>query len=141
MTSTTEVITLLTPIIATLTSLSILNTTIQTSNVERPDLNTSTTIYVGYARIQSANPDSPKEHSLYNLNGQDLSQDFSIQIVCKEADLSVIWPVVYDALIGKNPIPMYAEHSGFTYVQGGLMGFSNENVWWNDIYSLGFPII
>lgn len=140
-TSTASIITLLQPVIAQLTAVGILNTTIEPANQDKPDLSMVTNIFVGYAGISSINPNQAKEHSLYNRSGQDLSQDFDIQIVCKELDLPIIWPYVYDALIGKNPLPQYAEHSGLTYVQGGPMGLSNENLWHIDRWSIGFPLI
>ncbi len=141
MVSTANIITLLTPVLAQLTGIGILNTTLEPANQDKPDLNMTTALYVGYAGISSINPNQAKEHDLYNRAGQDLSQDFDIQIVCLGANLPIIWPYVYNALIGQHPIPQYAEYSGLTYVQGGPMGLSNENLWWVDRYSIGFPLI
>lgn len=141
MTSTASIIALLQPVIAQLTAIGILNTIIEPANQDKPDLNTTTVIYVGYAGISSINPNQAKEHDLYNRAGQDLSQDFDIQIVCLEANLPIIWPYIYNALIGQHPLPQYAEHSGLTYVQGGPMGLSNENIWHVDRWSIGFPLI
>jgi hypothetical protein len=141
MTSTAAIITLLQPVIAQLTSVGILNTTIEPANQDKPDLSMVTNIFVGYAGISSINSNQAKEHDLYNRTGQDLSQDFDIQIVCLETNLPIIWSYIYNALIGQHPIPQYAEYSGLTYVQGGPMGLSNENLWWVDRWSIGFPLI
>ena len=98
-------------------------------------------IYIGYSTIDSKNPTSPVEHDFLNLHGEDLVQSFLIQTVATQATFPTIWKAVYTALVGWNPTPGEANHSGFTYSQGGLQGLSNSKLWWIDLWRLGFPTV
>ena len=118
--------------------------TIELARVREPELQEAIAlpiIYVGYASIDSKNPAAPQELTMLNLHGEDLVQSFDIQIVCKGTALPTIWKAVYSALIGYNPVPNEAMHSGFTYSQGGVMGLANGNLWWVDRWRIGFPIV
>lgn len=118
--------------------------TIELARVREPELQEAITlpiIYVGYASIDSKNPSAPQELTMLNSHGEDLVQSFDIQIVCKGTALPTIWKAVYSALIGYNPVPNEAMHSGFTYSQGGVMGLANGNLWWVDRWRIGFPIV
>lgn len=96
-------------------------------------------IYVGYATIDSKQPNVPLESSIFNTNGEDLVQSFEINIVTSDTNFRANWIAVYNALIGWNPIADEVYHSGFTYAQGGKMGRSNGKIWHTDIWRIGFP--
>ena len=96
-------------------------------------------IYVGYATVDSKNPNIPLEYTIFNTNGEDLVQSFEIQTICNILEFREIWITLYNSLIGWNPIEEEIYHSGFTYSQGGKMGFSNERLFWVDIWKIGFP--
>lgn len=99
-------------------------------------------IYVGYASIESKDPNAPIEYDLFNQYGEDLVQTFDIQIVCSASTLPVIWKKVYTVLIGHTPtvtLSSTSSASGFTYAQGGVMGIVNTNLWWIDRWRIGFP--
>lgn len=96
-------------------------------------------VFVGYAAVDSKDPNIPLESTIFNTNGEDLVQSFEIQIVCNMTDFRSIWVNLYNALIGKNLIPTEVYHTGFTYSQGGRMGLSNGRFWWVDIWKIGFP--
>ena len=116
--------------------------TIAKARSKEPDLAETAAlpiIYVGYGTIDSKNPNQPIELDTYSMNGEDLVQSFDIQIVCKEIDLKTIWTATFKALIGWNPVTVEQMHSSMTYSQGGVIGISNDNIWWLDRYRIGFP--
>jgi len=96
-------------------------------------------IYVGYATIDSKQPNIPLESSIFNTNGENLVQSFEVNIVTSNTNFRANWIALYNALIGWNPIPDEVYHSGFTYAQGGKMGRSNGKIWHVDIWRIGFP--
>jgi hypothetical protein len=96
-------------------------------------------IYIGYNNIDSKNPNQPIAYDTYDLNGENLVQNFTIQLVCQQAEFSTIWKAVYKKLIGWNPVVANSIHTSFTYVQGGVMGLSNSKFYWVDIWRIGFP--
>ena len=108
------------------------------------DLSELPIIFVGYASIDSKNPNAPIEHDIYNTYGEDLVQSFDIFTVCTIAELPVIWKTIYKSLIGYTPtlsISGTAATSGFTYAQGGLIGLSNGKLWHIDRWRIGFPTV
>jgi hypothetical protein len=118
--------------------------TITNARAKEPDLTDAVNlpiIYIGYSTVISKNPTASIEHDIFNMNGEDLVQGFDIQIVCKQTDLVTIWKNVYKNLIGYNPLAIEYNHSGLTYVQGGVIGVSNDNLWWLDRWHLGFPTV
>jgi hypothetical protein len=96
-------------------------------------------IYIGYNNIDNKNPNQPIAYDTYDLNGENLVQNFTIQLVCQQAEFSTIWKAVYKKLIGWNPVVANSIHTSFTYVQGGVMGLSNSKFYWVDIWRIGFP--
>jgi hypothetical protein len=120
------------------------NYTVELARVREPELQETIAlpiIYIGYASVDSKNPSAPQEYTMLNSHGEDLVQSFDIQIVCKGTALPAIWKAVYSALVGYNPVPNEAMHSGFTYSQGGVMGLANGNLWWVDRWRIGFPTV
>jgi hypothetical protein len=118
--------------------------TVTHARAKEPDLTDADNlpiIYIGYSSVTSKNPSAPIEHDLYNMYGEDLVQSFDIHIVCKQADLVTIWKNVYKNLIGYYPVATEESHTGLTYSQGGVVGISNDNLWWLDRYNIGFPTV
>jgi len=98
-------------------------------------------IFVGYGNVSSRNPTAPIDFDIYDAHGENLVQYFDIQVVCNRSDLPTVWKAVYAALIGKNPIPLETDRSGFTLAESGPMGFSNSSIWWISRWIIGFPTI
>ena len=117
--------------------------TVTHTRLKEPDLAETSdlpTIYIGYGTIDSKNPNGAIEYDIYSMNGEDLVQSFDIQIVCKQKDLVTIWKTIYKVLIGWNPVLLEGNYSGLTYAQGGVIGISNDNLWWLDRWRIGFPV-
>jgi hypothetical protein len=98
-------------------------------------------VYVGFATIESKNPNAPIEHNVFNTYGEDLVQSFDIVLACDETTLAANWRMLYKSLIGKNPTPTERLHTGLTYSQGGKMRISNGKIWHIDRWRLGFPTL
>jgi hypothetical protein len=98
-------------------------------------------IYVGFATIESKNPNAPIEHNVFNTRGEDLVQSFDIVLACEETTLVANWIMLYKSLIGKNPNVAERLHTGLTYSQGGKMRISNGKIWHIDRWRLGFPTL
>lgn len=98
-------------------------------------------IFVGYATIDSKNPNAPIETSYFNMHGEDLVQSFDLITVAEPANMSEIWRTCYKSLIGWNPVPEEKDRSGLTYAQGGIIGLSNGKIWWLDRWKVGFPTV
>ena len=99
-------------------------------------------IYIGYATIDSTNPNAPIEHDTYSTHGEDLVQSFDIHIICLVENYPEIWRNVYSVLIGQHPtatLSGQASTSGLTYGQGGVVGLSNGKQWTTDRWRIGFP--
>jgi len=103
--------------------------------------NTLPMIYVGYATIESKQPNAPIEHNMFNTHGEDLVQSFDIVIACDEIDLPTVWMAVYKSLIGQNPSSPERQRSGMTYSQGGKVQISNGKIWHIDRWRIGFPTL
>lgn len=96
-------------------------------------------VYVGYGTIDSENPTLAQREPIINQFGQDLVQDFDVQIVCMEEDLPRIWNKLYQNIVGKNLQPLESQSTGFSYKQGGVLGLDNGRIWHLDRWSLAFP--
>jgi hypothetical protein len=99
-------------------------------------------VYVGYASLDSTNPNAPIAYDLFNLHGEDLVQSFDVLTVCEVENLHTVWRKLYSSLIGKHPtlsLSSTASTSGLTYAQGGVIGLSNGKLWWLDRWKIGFP--
>ena len=107
--------------------------------VDLQELSKLPIIYVGYNNIDSMNPNLPLALDSYSLQGEDLVQSFTIQLVCEQSNFPIHWKAIYKKLIGWNPNPNEALHTSFNYVQGGVMGLSNSKFYWVDIWRIGFP--
>lgn len=96
-------------------------------------------IFIGYNNIEDRRANEAIALDTYAVNGENLTQSFTLQIVCSQADFPVVWKNIYKKLIGWNPTTGEQYHTSFTYVQGGAVGLSNSKFYWMDIWRIGFP--
>lgn len=96
-------------------------------------------VYIGYNSIESQRENSTLAMDIYSLNGENLAQSFTIQLVCLPENFPTVWKTLYKKLIGWNPVSSEAPHTSFSYLQGGVMGLSNGKLYWADVWRVGFP--
>jgi hypothetical protein len=96
-------------------------------------------IYIGYNNIDRERANLALALDSYSTNGENLIQSFTIQLLCTQTTFPVLWKEVYKKLYQWNPIGSEAQHTTFTYFQGGVMGLSNDKFYWVDIWRVGFP--
>ena len=116
---------------------------VQHSRIKEPQLAELTTlpiIFVAYHTVNSKNPSTPLAADLFNQHGEDLTQVFEIQIACETVNFDTIWKNVYKSLIGWHPDVLEMQHTGMTYIQGGVMGLENGRLWWLDRWGINFPL-
>ena len=96
-------------------------------------------IYVGYATIESKDPNFPTATGYFELHGEDLVQSFDIHICTTVANFRTVWINIFKALIGYNPNVPARNTAGLNYSQGGMMGLEDSKVWWMDRWRINFP--
>lgn len=96
-------------------------------------------IYLMHSRVTSRTPNSPFENSIVHANGENLTQQIQIHIVSPRDIFREAWINVFKSLTGKNPYPDQAHYTTLSYVEGGRMGISFDNIWHVDIWHIGFP--
>lgn len=113
------------------------------TEINTQDLSTLPIIYVGYASLDTKNPNAAIALSYLDENGEDMVQTFDLKIVSTIADLSVVVRNVHKAINGFTPIP--SDNTSFTscfsFAQGGVIGLSNGKIWWVSRYRIGMPTI
>ena len=106
-----------------------------------PELVDEPKITVAYANILCRDPRKQHDNDLYDMHGEELTQQFSVQFVCSRADLPTVWRKAYSALVGKNPQPLETTRGGLALVESFPRGFSNSVVWWHSTWAIPFPTL
>ena len=98
-------------------------------------------VYVGYATMDSRNPNAAIAYSFLEEHGENLIQSFDVKIVSTVENFSPVWINVYRALntYMSDRTGATSFTTGLTYAQGGILGLSNGKIWHVDRWRIGLP--